>query len=573
MTTATQVKPSSDTENGTESVDSERLAELEAKMEALSMSQAVIEFELDGTIIVANDNFLDLLGYTPTEVVGQHHRIFVDPEFAKSAEYLAFWDSLATGEYQAAEFKRVCKDGSEVWIQASYNPIRDSDGKPYKVVKFATDVTEMVSDRVEAARVLSMVENASINMMFVDTDLVLRYMNPASLKQLRTLQEYLPIPVDQIVGSSIDVFHKNPQHQRDLLANPANLPYYALIDVGPEKLELAVVAIYDAEGEHMGAMATWEVVTERLEILDVIESAAARDFTKTVSIEGNDVFAQMATALGKLLESMRESIGSIDATATEVAKASTQLIEVSTHMGTTAEQTSSQAHVVSDASGQVSENVGTVAAASEEMNASIKEIAKSSSNASTVANQAVEVAATTSATVTKLGESSTEIGQIVKVITSIAQQTNLLALNATIEAARAGEVGKGFAVVANEVKELAKETAQATEDIAQKIEVIQSDTGSVVDAIGNISEIIDEISGIQTTIASAVEEQAATTSEIGRNVTDAARGSSEISENMTTVAEAASSTSTGAGETLESAKQLSAMAAELQALVDTFTYK
>jgi len=546
-------------------------SDFSGQVAAISKSQAVIEFELDGTIITANANFLDALGYTLEEVQGQHHRIFAEPDYAASADYASFWKSLATGEYHSGEYLRIGKDGQEIWIQASYNPILDPSGNPYKVVKFATDITKQVEERFEAARLSSMVENTSMNMMTVDTDLIVRYINPATRETLRNLEEALATPVDQMIGQSIDIFHKHPAHQ--MLRDPSNLPHRAMIEIGPETLDLLLTAMYDSAGQHIGAMATWEVITERLKILEVIEAAASGDFTMEVVSEGADVFAKMASGLGKLLDSLKDSIGSIAQTAGNVSASAEQLTQVSMHMGSTAEETSTQANVVSEASGQVSDNVGTVAAASEEMSASIKEIAKSSSSASSVAVQAVEVAATTSETVTKLGESSNEIGQIVKVITSIAQQTNLLALNATIEAARAGEVGKGFAVVANEVKELAKETAQATEDIAQKIEVIQSDTGSVVDAIGHISGIIDEISDIQTTIASAVEEQAATTSEIGRNVTEAARGSSEITQNITSVAEAASSTSSGANETLESAKQLSAMATELQSLVSGFTYE
>lgn len=181
-------------------------------------------------------------------------------------------------------------------------------------------------------------------------------------------------------------------------------------------------------------------------------------------------------------------------------------------------------------------------------------------------------ATNTNNTVATLGESSAEIGQIVKVITGIAQQTNLLALNATIEAARAGEAGKGFAVIANEVKELAKETAKATEDISQKIEAIQGDTGRSVEAISEIATIIDQISEFQNTIASAVEEQAATTSEIARSVTDASRGASEITSNMQAVASAAESTSSGAADSQQASSELARMAAELQTLVGKFTY-
>jgi methyl-accepting chemotaxis protein len=204
------------------------------------------------------------------------------------------------------------------------------------------------------------------------------------------------------------------------------------------------------------------------------------------------------------------------------------------------------------------------------MGASIKEIAKNATEAAKVATSAVKVAETANATVSKLGDSSTEIGQVIKVITSIAQQTNLLALNATIEAARAGEAGKGFAVVANEVKELAKETAKATEDISRKIEAIQADTKAAVDAIGTISEVINQINGISNTIATAVEEQNATTNEMARNVSEAARGSGEITSNISGVAEAATNTSRGADDTQKAAQQLVQTSAELRRLVEQF---
>jgi methyl-accepting chemotaxis protein len=189
-----------------------------------------------------------------------------------------------------------------------------------------------------------------------------------------------------------------------------------------------------------------------------------------------------------------------------------------------------------------------------------------------VASQAVTEAADTNANVAKLGESSTEIGNVIKVITSIAEQTNLLALNATIEAARAGEAGKGFAVVANEVKELATETARATEDIAQRIETIQGDTTAAVESINRITETIARINDIQNAIASAVEEQAATTNEIGRNVAEAAKGTNEIAENITGVAHAAADTAQGVGSTQEAAGELARMAEELKGLVSEFTY-
>jgi methyl-accepting chemotaxis protein len=180
------------------------------------------------------------------------------------------------------------------------------------------------------------------------------------------------------------------------------------------------------------------------------------------------------------------------------------------------------------------------------------------------------VATTTNGTVEKLGESSTEIGNVIKVITSIAQQTNLLALNATIEAARAGESGKGFAVVANEVKELAKQTAKATEEISQKIEAIQTDTKAAVGAIGEIGSIINQINDISNSIASAVEEQTVTTNEINRSMAEASKGVGDISKNITGVAMAAKDTTQGANDTQKAASELSQMAARLQSVVSSF---
>jgi methyl-accepting chemotaxis protein len=306
-------------------------------------------------------------------------------------------------------------------------------------------------------------------------------------------------------------------------------------------------------------------------VLVQAEAIADGDLTREdLKVRNNDELGELTTAINRMSSSLKRMIMAITENAVHVASASEELSSTSQQITANSEETSAQARVVSNAAEQVSQNLQTVATGAEEMGASIKEIAKNASEAAKIATSAVRVAETTTATVSKLGESSNEIGQVIKVITSIAQQTNLLALNATIEAARAGEAGKGFAVVANEVKELAKETAKATEDISRKIEAIQTDTKAAVEAIASISEVINQVNGISNTIATAVEEQNATTNEMARNVSEAAHGSGEITSNISGVAQAAESTSHGATETQKAVQQLVETSADLRRLVEQF---
>ena len=298
--------------------------------------------------------------------------------------------------------------------------------------------------------------------------------------------------------------------------------------------------------------------------------AEANDLTVRVDEDRRDEIGALGKDLNLFVAKVHDILTLIAQTAQNVAGSSESLSSTSQLITANSEETSAQARVVSNATVEVSRNLQTVATGAEEMGVSIKEIAKNATEAAKVATSAVRVAETANATVAKLGDSSTEIGQVIKVITSIAQQTNLLALNATIEAARAGEAGKGFAVVANEVKELAKETAKATEDISRKIEAIQGDTKAAVEAIATISNVIHQINGISNTIATAVEEQNATTNEMSRNVSEAARGSGEITSNIGGVAQAAESTSRGAGDTQKAAQQLVEMSGQLKSLVEKF---
>jgi methyl-accepting chemotaxis protein len=294
------------------------------------------------------------------------------------------------------------------------------------------------------------------------------------------------------------------------------------------------------------------------------------DLTRRIPVNSEDEVGEVAKGFNTFIEQVQSIVSQVADNAQHVAAASEEFSSTSQQITANSEETSAQANTVSTATEEVSRNLQTVATGAEEMSATIKDVAKNAGEAAKVASEAVASAKSTTEMMSKLDTSSNEIGQVVKLITTIAQQTNLLALNATIEAARAGEAGKGFAVVANEVKELAKQTAKATEEISQKIKAIQEDTKGAVEAIGTISGIINRINDISTTIATAVEEQSATTNEMSRNVTEAAKGSEAITQNISGVTQAAQSTSSSAHDSQKAAAQLAEMSTRLRQLVEQF---
>ncbi|WP_246606858.1 HAMP domain-containing methyl-accepting chemotaxis protein [Paractinoplanes toevensis] len=312
------------------------------------------------------------------------------------------------------------------------------------------------------------------------------------------------------------------------------------------------------------------ILRQLASVADSLGAVAQGDLAVAAQVQSRDELGAMAMAVNTARDGLRDVVGHLSSSSRALGESTAQLTGSTERIGLSAREAATQADAVAAAAGAVSANVHTVSAGSHEMGASIREIAESANEAARVASEAVGVAENTNATVSKLGVSSVEIGNVVKAITSIAEQTNLLALNATIEAARAGESGKGFAVVASEVKDLAQETARATEDISKRVEAIQADTESAVVAIGEISTIIARINDYQLTIASAVEEQTATTGEMSRSVADAAQGSTDIAGTISGVANATQATTTALAETTSAVHELAGISGELQQVIGRF---
>jgi len=367
-------------------------------------------------------------------------------------------------------------------------------------------VTKQVAEEERVARLLQMLDDLPVNVMMADPKTaVITYANKTSVTTLKSIQHLLNVRAEDIVGTNMDVFHKNPAHQRSIIANDTRLPWRTKIRLGPETLDLRVTAIKDPSGGYVAPMLTWSVVTSQVKLAD--------DFEANVK-------------------------GIVDM----VSAAATELHSTSGSMAALAEETASQSQ--------------TVGAATEELTASVNEIAQQVTKSTNVAQQAVGAAGVTSNQVAELTSAAQRIGKVLTLIKDIASKTDLLALNATIEAARAGESGRGFAVVASEVKALASQTAKATDEIGGQIQSIQEASSETAKAIDGIGETIRNIDEISTTIASAVQEQSAATQEVARNIDG--------------VRQAANETGHASSQLLSASSELSTQAARLTQEVDNF---
>ena len=379
--------------------------------------------------------------------------------------------------------------------------IGDGKGRRRASLTWSVITNEVRAD-LKTRRFLQMIDKMPINVMTCDpTDWSINYINQTSVETLRSIEEHLPVKADDMLGTSIDVFHKHPAHQQAMLSDPSNLPHTANIRVGPETLQLHVSAITSEDGSYMGPMVTWSVITDTI----------------------------------RMAESVSDVVDAIASTSSEMDESATQLLEISR---------------------QATGLSSSVSSATEELSASIREISSQMSEASQKSTMSVDQAREADSFVTSLAEAAESIGKITEVIEDIAGQTNLLALNATIEAARAGEAGKGFAVVAGEVKSLASKTAQSTDEIKGLIDTIQKTTKSTVEAIRRIGDSVGSMNEISTQVAAAVEEQSAATAEISRNIDG--------------VSQASQDTGGSAARVQDTASALAGRAQSLQGEIDQF---
>ncbi|NVK33135.1 MAG: PAS domain-containing methyl-accepting chemotaxis protein [Rhodobacteraceae bacterium] len=482
-----------------------------AILEAFGRSQAIISFKPDGTILDANQNFLDALGYSLEEVQGQHHSMFVDQEYRSSDDYKTFWTDLAQGEAKTGEFVRQAKGGNEVWIQASYNPVLGAGGKVVKIVKIASDITAVKARVAEMEGALRAIDRSQATIEFE--------LDGTIVQANENFLDALGYRLDDIKGRHHSIFVSAEEREA-----PDYKVFWERLRAG--EFQAGEFRRINQSGDDVWIQASYNPIFDaRGRPVKVIKFAT--DITESV---------ERRLKMEKLQQELSVELDSITGEIT---------------------QTSEQANNASIACDTATGSVQTVAAAAEELVASIGEINRQMADTMEISGNAVAEVDKSNQIMTGLAADSQKIGEVIELIENIASQTNLLALNATIEAARAGESGKGFAVVASEVKNLASQTSRATEDIRAQIERVQNSSHEAETALESIMDIIGRVSELSRNVAAGVEEQSSVTREISQNMHTAAESVKTVTNTMTEIA--------GATRTIEgSAERMRAAAGSMR---------
>lgn len=484
--------------------------ERQALLDALDRSQAVIHFNLDGTIQWANDNFLAAMGYTLPEIQGRHHSLFVENAYAASEEYRAFWKNLRDGMFQSGEYKRFGKGGREIWIQASYNPIFDSKGKPYKVVKYATDITRQTMQNADLKGQIDAIGKSQAVIHF-NLDGTVQWANENFLAALGySLAEIEGRHHSLFVDSHYAASHDYKHFWDTLRQGKFQSAEFQRVGKGGKEIwiQASYNPIFDPNGN------PFKVVKYATDITNDVLRRQEKN--------------RIGEMVDKNLGSIAEAVDNANIRTTSASSASTQ----------------------------ASTTVQTIAAAAEELNSSIQEIASSMAHSREAVQDAVMMAEQADRSTQELTLAAEQMSGIVAIIQGIANQINLLALNATIESARAGEAGKGFAVVASEVKNLAAQVGQATDKISLEITNMQSVSGNVVTALAQIKTAIGTVGDSVTGIASAIEEQSAVTSQMSAHMQTASVACSDVDSNLRDILTAMEASNQYTKEVQEMSKEL-----------------